>query len=719
MSDISVIVCGHNEGRLLHRTLQSVFNSINYATSKSDLKIEVILSLDNPNKETLDYLELSDFTSKITIYKNDFEDVALSRNYAVQKSNGKYIAFIDGDDLMCSNWIHDTYNFAESISDQGNHVFHPEYLINFEGKSLIWKRLSTNNPDFRYGTLMYANCWDLTCFIARSLALKYPFVPCPKDSGWGMEDYHFFLETIGNGVEHFVVPQTVVFIRVKSTGSRLSQHVTSYSIVQKTKLFEPKILGKLVQKEINETIIVQKKSFAELFVGIKHSLLKPFPKLHLFLYRGKLHFLKKNKTTFAKFVTQNYPKWLLEEWKCMNKIEPSIYPSIQTLLEIHKYNLNYSNKLAKDYVELYNQIGKNVTHLILVPFIKVGGAEKVLFNFIKSLQSLYVKEKIVVISTEPFDSPWKDRLPENVPFIDLGNMQNISYEDKELILRRLIVQLEPRHVYNLSSQLAFIMISKYGNALSKVAKLYTFVFCQEYDEEGKIQGYTFLYLDRCMNFLTKVFTDNQRYIDFLCNIYGFNKEKFIPLYQPTEVMNISKKQSSEMVTLRLLWASRLDKQKHPEIVYEIAKRCLDFPIHIDVYGTKVLDDYFDTDKFNELSNIEYKGTFSNGLKEISNNYDGFIYTSEYDGMPNIILEAIGVGLPIISSNVGGIGDLLEDKKSVLFVNEFNDVDGYRKNIQYALKHRKEFNEYAKVAQKEMQKKHNWKTLEETIKNNLK
>jgi glycosyltransferase involved in cell wall biosynthesis len=718
MSDISIIVCGHNEGRLLHRTLHSIFDSVDYAKSKSDLRIEVILSLDNPSKETLDYLESSKFTNKIKIYKNNFEDVALSRNFAVKKTEGKYIAFIDGDDLMCSNWIYDTYNLAESISDKGDQVFHPEYLINFEGKSLIWKRLSTESPNFRYGTMMYANCWDLTCFMAKSLAVKSPFEPCPRDSGWGMEDYHFFLETLGNGVQHIVVPQTVVFIRVKSTGSRLSQHVTSHSIVQKTKFFEPEILGKYLQEENVEKDYRQKKSFYGFLTNLKHSLLKPFPNLHLFLYRVKLSFLRKNKATFSKFVTQSYPEWLLEEWKSMNKIEPSVFPSIQTLLEITKYNLNYSDELAKKYLEFSNQVGKNVKHLILVPFIKIGGAEKVLFNFIKSLQSLSPGERIVVVSTEPFDSPWKERLPEDVPFVDLGNMQDISYENKELLLRLLIVQLEPSHVYNLSSQLAFIMISKYGKALSKVSKLYTFAFCQEYDYEGKIQGYTFLYLDRCMNFLTKVFTDNQRYIDFLYNIYGFPKEKFVPLYQPADVLDISKREYSEESSLKLLWASRLDKQKHPEIIYEIAKRCKDLPILIDVYGTKVLDDYFNTDKFNQLPNIQYKGTFSNGLKEISANYDAFIYTSEYDGMPNIILEAIGVGLPIISSNVGGIGDLVEEKKSALLVNQYNDIEEYKNKIKYALKHRKEFNGYAKIAQKEMLKKHNWRTLEKTIKESI-
>lgn len=35
-------------------------------------------------------------------------------------------------------------------------------------------------------------------------------------------------------------------------------------------------------------------------------------------------------------------------------------------------------------------------------------------------------------------------------------------------------------------------------------------------------------------------------------------------------------------------------------------------------------------------------------------YDAFIYTSDFDGLPNILLEMLGAGLPVIAPDVGGI-----------------------------------------------------------------
>lgn len=709
---ISVIICGHQEGRLLHRTLKSVFKAIDYAAEKGLMGIEVIVSLDNPSEETLHYLKTSIYVNHLSIYKNHFEDVGLSRNFAVKKAKGEFIAFLDGDDLFCKNWLFEAFSFFKKTLNK-NQIVHPEYLINFEKKSLIWKRISSNDPNFRYGTMLYANCWDLTCFLPKFIALLHPFSACPRNSGWGMEDYHFFLETLGSGVEHVVIPQTAVYIRVKSSGSRLAEHTNDNAIPQKNSLFFPTILKKYISKESPSI----KKNIEEK-INLKHLLLKPFPRLHLFLYRVKLFLLRKYKQKRNLGIRNRIPEWLEKDWREMNTIEPALFPTIQTLLELHRYDLVYSDTLASTYLSLCDEIGENVTHMILVPFIKMGGAEKVLFNFIKTLKFLYKKDKIVVVSTESSDSPWKSKLPDDVAFVDIGNLRNISYTEKEILLREILIELSPKFVYNLSSQLAFIVYTKYGKALSSMTDLYTFVFCQEYGEEGQIDGYAFRYLDKCINYIKKIFTDNQRYIDLLCDTYGFETKKFTPLYQPinNEVFKERKIQKEEK--LKLIWAGRLDSQKHPEILCEIALACKDLSVHFDVYGAKVLDTYFDIKRFSKIPNITYKGAYTNGFEEVAGNYDGMIYTSEYDGMPNIILEAIENGLPIISSNVGGIGELLKDKHSALLVSNYDDIQEYREKIKFALAHRQEFANYAKVGLKDAQKKHSWDNLSATVALNL-
>ena len=48
--------------------------------------------------------------------------------------------------------------------------------------------------------------------------------------------------------------------------------------------------------------------------------------------------------------------------------------------------------------------------------------------------------------------------------------------------------------------------------------------------------------------------------------------------------------------------------------------------------------------------------------------DVFVLSSTYEGMPMTIIEAMGTGLPVISTNVGGISSMIEDNRTGILVN---------------------------------------------------
>ena len=55
------------------------------------------------------------------------------------------------------------------------------------------------------------------------------------------------------------------------------------------------------------------------------------------------------------------------------------------------------------------------------------------------------------------------------------------------------------------------------------------------------------------------------------------------------------------------------------------------------------------------------------------NFDVFINTTNVDNTPVSLIEAMALGLPIVTTNVGGLPFLLEDEKQALLVNP-NDED---------------------------------------------
>jgi glycosyltransferase involved in cell wall biosynthesis len=85
------------------------------------------------------------------------------------------------------------------------------------------------------------------------------------------------------------------------------------------------------------------------------------------------------------------------------------------------------------------------------------------------------------------------------------------------------------------------------------------------------------------------------------------------------------------------------------------------------------------DKLRQLAQeLDIDVTFTGKLTkkewtELSLDYDVFINTTHFDNTPVSVIEAMALGLPVVSTNVGGIPFLLEARKTALLVND-NDID---------------------------------------------
>ncbi len=65
--------------------------------------------------------------------------------------------------------------------------------------------------------------------------------------------------------------------------------------------------------------------------------------------------------------------------------------------------------------------------------------------------------------------------------------------------------------------------------------------------------------------------------------------------------------------------------------------------------------------------------------ELSKEYDIFINTTNFDNTPVSVMEAMALGLPVVSTNVGGIPCLVEDGKEAMLVDP-NDADAMAQQI---------------------------------------
>jgi glycosyltransferase involved in cell wall biosynthesis len=114
--------------------------------------------------------------------------------------------------------------------------------------------------------------------------------------------------------------------------------------------------------------------------------------------------------------------------------------------------------------------------------------------------------------------------------------------------------------------------------------------------------------------------------------------------------------------LHVLYIGSLRAQKRVDRVIKIAKCCLDEKLDIEfkIYGNGDL-------KLELINTAIRLGVLNNNLKfmgSIENpslayeNADLLILTSNHEGTPNVILEAMACGLPVISTNVGDVSELI-------------------------------------------------------------
>lgn len=208
--DICCVVNAHREENILFPTIKSAQRSIAYA-EKCGLTCSLLVVMDNTDEITRE-IAYKAGAGKAKIDIVDFRDLALSRNYASSQSNGKYTAFLDGDDLCSENWLFNAHATAERIDEPV--ILHPEYNIFFGGDfDHAFNHVDMDAQDFEYESFFQQNFWTALSFGKSDIYRKHSYRKNAIMDGFGFEDWTWNYETISQGIKHKIVPSTVHFIR--------------------------------------------------------------------------------------------------------------------------------------------------------------------------------------------------------------------------------------------------------------------------------------------------------------------------------------------------------------------------------------------------------------------------------------------------------------------------------------------------------------------------
>lgn len=164
--------------------------------------------------------------------------------------------------------------------------------------------------------------------------------------------------------------------------------------------------------------------------------------------------------------------------------------------------------------------------------------------------------------------------------------------------------------------------------------------------------------------------------DSIVKEYDINKDKIPVIYNGIDLSKcLPKTDYSIYGNFKILHIGRFSEQKNHVGLLRA------FKIFHDKYSDSELWLIGDGEKKTEIENYVNENDLTSNVKFLGlqsevhgflHNADMFTLPSNYEGIPMTLIEAMGTGLPIVATAVGGVPDMLDNSNSILVNN--NDID---------------------------------------------
>lgn len=644
--DISVVLNIHRESSFILRTIKSLNEAAAFAKYEG-IHSELVVVFDRSDDlvRTMAKGANSSGFEAVRYVEADHGSLGPARNTGIAAAKGVYVWLADADDLVSYNCISAMHKMAET---NPNSVVFPEYLVAFG--DAYWVAKYFDDSVVETADFVYGHPYISRIFLRRDIFADLQFDDLRLTQGFAFEDWHLNCELRARGFSFLVAPKTVFFYRQRKGSLLKEANAVSARQIPNASLFDPIKLTQLVTAE----------------------------KLHKLGDSGPL-----NSKESAR--RGNSKEQLLADITCMEMV----YAAIQIDPGINLWKITNSGSWSNifpdqhwghDYVTACSVVGDGAfTDIVLLPWLNAGGGERFILDVLRSLAAETENFKCLVISGEfSAQHMWIDRLPLGSVFIDMVNLfPALDDSERDQLVLRLVLatSVQSARLHLKSSSFALRWFSRFSACMRSLSPIY-YRFSDEVIRANKVLvtlGQGFGFLSEEIEKLSMVITDHQKIVDHDVEKLGVFSDKWQCVYAAVTHSEASTFRTAPL-SYRLLWASRLCPEKRPELLPKIIavarERIPD--LHICVYGS--IENVVSYERLFDANGLSYLGPFSQFEDVNPHEYDALLYTSAFDGLPNIILEAMSCELPVIAPDVGGISEAIREGETGFLVKNYGDED---------------------------------------------
>lgn len=211
-ADLSLVVTAHDETVVGGPAMRAAEAAIE-AAECGGIAVERFIALDAAT-ESCRAFYAQPRLSKWQIATLDMRELGRTRNEMVSRASGRWIAFLDADDLFSENWLLEGARCLAKAEEQGRMVIaHPELNWLFDGAGAVFTKPNQSDPLFSPYFLYFGNYYDSLCMAPREAHLQVPYVHRDISNGLSFQDWQWGIETMAAGWEHVAVKDTIIFKR--------------------------------------------------------------------------------------------------------------------------------------------------------------------------------------------------------------------------------------------------------------------------------------------------------------------------------------------------------------------------------------------------------------------------------------------------------------------------------------------------------------------------
>ena len=324
--------------------------------------------------------------------------------------------------------------------------------------------------------------------------------------------------------------------------------------------------------------------------------------------------------------------------------------------------------------------------VIMVNRPRFGGGRRAEGYLAHALAARVGVDEVVVVYSD-FGGPTpQGRFPAGVREVRLADSVDqfgVRREDARLLLVELLRSFAAEVIVNVNATLFYEALPAHGRALATSERIFHVMFCNEQGPRGNWHGHPARQFYRHIDTAAGVITDSHYLNRWLIDTFCLNDDYVAKLHVLSAPVDPQIPLAPVPAPLegrraQVFWAGRIDRQKRPELVFEIARRMPE--VEIRMWGEGVLQQL---DLRDVPGNVHLEGTYT-GFHELDLGVaDAWLYTSGWDGVPSQLLEVAMTGVPIVGSLVGGTGELLAPGESWPIA-DIDDPDAYVAGLREVL-----------------------------------